>query len=74
MIVWHYQGTHSKGYKVEEGSNLFRSKLRNVFNPILVFRKPIEESEQSNWKKYRTNLLNIDACREQYARVIILVS
>lgn len=66
MIVWSYQGTHTKGFKLEENGNLFRSKLRNVFNSILIFRKPFESTEEVNWQTYRTNLLNVDACREPY--------
>jgi site-specific DNA-methyltransferase (adenine-specific) len=62
-IIWTYQGTHTKGFKTKDG---FRSKLRNVFNPILVFRKKIEDTEEHNWIKYKTNLLNTNACRIPY--------
>lgn len=62
--VWAYQGTHTKGYKTEDSS--FRSKIRNVFNPIYVFRKDLEGSEEENWEKWRTNLLNIDPVRQEY--------
>lgn len=66
MWIWQYQGTHTKGAKVEEDGSLFRTRIRNVFNPIFVFRKKIEGSEVDNWNKYRTNLLNIDTVRESY--------
>jgi len=66
MWVWHYQGTHTKGIKLETPEGLFRSRIRNVFNPIYVFRKQIEISELHNWRKYHTNLLNIDVVREPY--------
>jgi DNA modification methylase len=62
--IWAYQGTHTKGYKTEDGS--FRSKIRNVFNPIYVFRKDLEGSEEENWSKWHTNLLNIDTVRQEY--------
>ncbi|RLI64775.1 MAG: hypothetical protein DRO67_03650 [Candidatus Asgardarchaeum californiense] len=64
MWIWHYQGTHTKGYKIENGS--FRSRIRNVFNPVFIYRKKIEGTEQYNWAKYKTNLFNIDENREQY--------
>ncbi len=64
MWIWHYQGTHTKGCKAEDGK--YRSRIRNVFNPILVYRKRLEGTESDNWDKYRTNLLNIDDNREPY--------
>lgn len=64
--IWHYQGTHTKGAKIEEEGSTFRSMIRNVFNPIYVFRKKLEGSEVENWEKYRTNLFNIDSVREPY--------
>jgi len=66
MWIWQYQGTHTKGTKLEEDDSCFRSRVRNVFNPIFVFRKKIEGTETENWAKYRTNLLNIDTVREPY--------
>jgi len=66
MWIWKYQGTHTKGIKLEEEGKIFRSKIRNVYNPIYVFRKKIEGKEIDNWRKYRTNLLNIDTVRELY--------
>jgi len=66
MWIWKYQGTHTKGTKLYEDGNLYRSRIRNVFNPIFVFRKKLEGSEINNWKKYRNNLLNVDAVREPY--------
>lgn len=66
MWIWQYQGTHTKGFKLEEEDRLYRSRIRNVFNPIYVFRKKIEGTEKDNWLKYRTNLLDIDAAREPY--------
>lgn len=66
MWVWKYQGTHTKGYKLEEKNNLYRSRIRNVFNSILVYRKKLEGTEQENWTKYHTNLLNIDNNRQMY--------
>lgn len=62
--IWHYQGTHTKGYKTQGGS--FRSRIRNVFNPIFVYRKKLEGTEKENWMKYKTNLFNIDDNREPY--------
>ena len=64
MWIWNYQGTHTKGYKTEDKK--FRSKIRNVFNPIFIYRKKLEGTEEENWNKYGTNLLNIDCVREQY--------
>jgi len=64
MWVWHYQGTHTKGYKTDDGA--FRSYIRGVFNSIFVYRKKIEGSESENWLKYKTNLFNIDDNREVY--------
>lgn len=64
MWIWAYQGTHTKGFKTEDGS--FRSKIRNVFNPIYVFRKELDGSEENNWNKWGTNLLNIDSVRQKY--------
>lgn len=64
MWIWAYQGTHTKGFKTEDGS--FRSKIRNIFNPIYVFRKELDGSEEENWEKWGTNLLNIDPVRQEY--------
>jgi DNA modification methylase len=64
MWIWAYQGTHTKGFKTEDGS--FRSKIRNIFNPIYVYRKELEGTEEENWNKWRTNLLNIDPVRQEY--------
>ena len=64
--IWQYQGTHTKGTYIEEDGKLFRSRIRNIFNLIYVFRKPLEGLEEENWVKYRTNLLNIDDNREEY--------
>ncbi len=64
MWIWAYQGTHTKGFKTEDGS--FRSKIRNIYNPIYVYRKEIEGTEEENWKKWGTNLLNIDSVRQEY--------
>lgn len=66
MWIWQYQGTHTKGTKVEEEEYLFRSRIRNVFNPIFIFRKGIEGKEKDNWEVYRNNLLNINEVREPY--------
>lgn len=66
MWIWQYQGTHTKGFKVEEAGNLYRSRIRNIFNSIYVFRKKLEGSEIDVWNKYRTNLFNIDSVREPY--------
>lgn len=66
MWIWKYQGTHTKGVKVVEGLNTYRSRIRNVFNPLYVFRKKLEGTEKQNWETYRTNLLNIDSVREPY--------
>jgi site-specific DNA-methyltransferase (adenine-specific) len=66
MWIWQYQGTHTKGFKIEEDGSLYRSRIRNVFNPIYVFRKSLLKSEKDNWETYRTNLLNIDSVREPY--------
>lgn len=60
--IWAYQGTHTKGIK----SGDFRSKIRNIYNPIYVFRKELEGSEEENWNKYKTNLLNINSVRQEY--------
>ena len=62
--IWAYQGTHTKGFKTADGS--FRSKIRNVYNPIYVYRNELEGTEEENWKKWGTNLLNIDAVRQEY--------
>jgi site-specific DNA-methyltransferase (adenine-specific) len=64
MWIWSYQGTHTKGYKTADG--YFRNRIRNVYNPIFVYRKKLEGTEEINWDKYRTNLFNIDASREPY--------
>lgn len=64
--IWQYQGTHTKGIKLEEEGCLFRSRIRNIFNPIFIFRKDIEGKEKDNWEMYRNNLLNIDEVREPY--------
>lgn len=66
MWIWQYQGTHTKGFKLTEDDQLYRSRIRNVFNPIYLFRKKLEGAEKDNWLKYRTNLLNTDAAREPY--------
>jgi len=66
MWIWKYQGTHTKGMKVKEGDLMYRSRIRNVFNPVYVFRKELEGNERDNWARYRTNLLNIDSVREPY--------
>lgn len=66
MLIWQYQGTHTKGYKHETEDGLFRSRIRNVVNPIFIYRKKIEGTEEENWLKYRTNLFNTDANREPY--------
>lgn len=60
--IWAYQGTHTKGILVDN----YRSRIRNVYNPIYVFRKELEGTEEENWNKYGTNLLNIDSVRQQY--------
>lgn len=62
--IWAYQGTHTKGFKTDDGS--FRSKIRNIYNPIYVYRNELEGTEEENWKKYGTNLLNIDDNRQEY--------
>lgn len=62
--IWVYQGTHTKGFKTEDGS--FRSKIRNVYNPIYVYRNELEGTEKENWEKWGTNLLNIGAVRQEY--------
>lgn len=64
MWIWAYQGTHTKGFKTNDGS--FRSKIRNIYNPIYVYRKEIEGTEEENWDKWGTNLLNIDPVRQEY--------
>lgn len=64
--IWSYQGTHTKGFKLETENGLFRSRIRNIYNPVLIYRKPIEGTEKENWDKYKTNLFNIDECREPY--------
>lgn len=64
MIIWAFPGTHPKGYKTDDGA--FRSKIRNVYNPIFIYRKQLEGSEEVNWQHYRTNLLNIDDTRMVY--------
>jgi site-specific DNA-methyltransferase (adenine-specific) len=62
--IWAYQGTHTKGYKTKGGD--FRSRIRNVYNPIYCYRKAIEGTEQENWEKYHTNLFNIVDNRQAY--------
>jgi len=62
--IWAYQGTHTKGFKTKDCS--FRSKIRNVYNPIYVYRNELEGTEEENWKKWGTNLLNIDTVRQEY--------
>jgi len=64
MFIWCYQGTHPKGFKTDDGA--FRSKIRNIYNPIFVYRKPLEGTEEENWVTYRTNLLNINDTRLGY--------
>lgn len=66
MWIWQYQGTHTKGVKVCHNGSTFRSMIRNVFNPIHVFRKKLDGTEVENWNKHHTNLFNIDANREPY--------
>lgn len=62
--IWAYQGTHTKGFKTED--EYFRSRIRNVYNPIYVYRKALEGSELENWERYHTNLLNIEGTRQPY--------
>lgn len=64
QIIWAYQGTHLKGAQTDDEA--FSSKIRNVYNPILLYRKKIEGLELDNWKMYRTNLLNIENTRQKY--------
>lgn len=64
MIIWCYQGTHPKGYKTPDEA--FRSRIRNVYNPIFVYRKKLEGTEEQNWKNHRTNLFNINDTRMAY--------
>lgn len=64
MLIWCYQGTHPKGYKTPDEA--FRSRIRNVYNPIFIYRKKLAGTEEQNWKNYRTNLFNINDTRMAY--------
>jgi len=65
MYIWAYQGTHTKGFKTDDGK--FRSKIRNVYNPIFVYRKELDyKTEQLNWENNHTNLLNVKATKQAY--------
>jgi site-specific DNA-methyltransferase (adenine-specific) len=64
IIIWCYQGTHPKGFKTDDEA--FRSRIRNVYNPVFVYRKKLEGTEEQNWKNYRTNLFNINDTRMVY--------
>jgi len=65
MFIWAYQGTHTKGFKTENG--MFRSRIRNVYNPIFIYRKKLNyKTEYLNWENNHTNLLNIGATKQQY--------
>ena len=64
MFIWCYQGTHPKGYKTSDEA--YRSRIRNVYNPIFVYRKKLDGNEESNWKNHRTNLFNINDTRMTY--------
>jgi len=69
--IFPYTPTHNmiinngiKGIKTEDGS--YGSKIRNVYNPILIYRKKLVGSELNNWSLYRTNLLNLEDTRQVY--------
>ena len=65
MYIWVYQGTHTKGFKTDDG--MFRSKIRNIYNPIFVYRKELDnKTEQLNWENNYTNLINIGATKQDY--------
>ncbi len=65
MYIWAYQGTHTKGFKTKD--DMFRSKIRNVYNPIFIYRKKLDyKTEHLNWENNHTNLLNIGATKQQY--------
>jgi site-specific DNA-methyltransferase (adenine-specific) len=64
QIIWTYQGTHIKGVRTNDDA--YGSKIRNTYNPILLYRKPLVDSELYNWELYRTNLLNLEATRQAY--------
>ncbi|HLD89565.1 MAG TPA: site-specific DNA-methyltransferase [Patescibacteria group bacterium] len=64
QLIWAFAGTHIKGIKTEDGS--YGSKIRNVYNPILIYRKKLVGSELNNWSLYRTNLLNLEDTRQVY--------
>lgn len=64
QFIWVYQGTHLKGVQTEDEA--FGSKIRNVYNPILIYRKKLIGSEIANWQVYRTNLLNLEDTRQKY--------
>lgn len=64
QFIWVYQGTHIKGKRTEDDA--FGSKVRNVYNPIMLFRKRIVGGEIDNWNIYRTNLLNLEDTRQAY--------
>lgn len=64
QFIWCTQGTHIKGQQTDDGA--YGSKIRNVYNPILLYRKKIIGSELNNWGLYRTNLLNLEDTRQAY--------
>jgi len=64
QVVWCGQGTHIKGFRTEDEA--YGSKLRNVYNPILIYRKKLDGSELNNWNLYKTNLLNLEESRQTY--------
>ena len=65
MYIWVYQGTHTKGFKTDDG--MFRSKIRNIYNPIFIYRKELDyKTEKLNWENNHTNLLNIGATKQDY--------
>lgn len=64
QLIWTYQGTHIKGVRTNDDA--YGSKIRNVYNPILIYRKKLVGSELHNWELYRTNLLNLEDTRQSY--------
>ena len=64
QLIWCSAGTHLKGVRTHDDA--FGSKIRNTYNPILLYRKPLVDSELYNWELYRTNLLNLEETRQLY--------
>ena len=58
--------TTAGSYEIKEAQNEWNgwgTQLKPAFEPIIVARKPVENTVVDNMMKYRTGGYNIDACR-----------